>query len=116
MATLLAVPVLAVGVISQFDPSLARKIAGFHSGLPSKTGQAIFVWYAALCAGWGALVLMALKTDLPPLQIIGRAAILETIFMVDCIWIRKWNIGVAPDPSNYIFLGIPLLMALSVYL
>ncbi|CAB9510938.1 expressed unknown protein [Seminavis robusta] len=116
LAKVMALPPLAIGTISQFDQELARKIGGFNAGVVSKKGKSIFVWYAALMAGWGALILMTLQLKLSAMDAIGRAAVLETLFMVDCIWIRKWNIGVAPDASNYVFLGIPLLTAVTIFL
>lgn len=67
-------------------------------------------------AGWGALALMRLHSGLSAMDSIGRAAILETLVMIDCIWLRKWNIGVAPDASNYVFFGIPLLTAATILL
>lgn len=115
IAKALAVPPLVIGAVSQLDHGIGRKLAGFGSDDAGETGKAIFVWYAALMAGWGALALMMLRFGLSGMAAIGRAAILETIFMIDCIWIRKWNIDVAPAISNYVFLGIPLLTAASIF-
>lgn len=116
IASALAIPPLLIGIVSQFDLGLGMKIAGFGTSVSGKKGQAIYVWYAALMAGWGALALMRLQTNLSALDAIARAAVLETLFMVDCMYIRKWNIGVAPDASNYVFLGIPLATAVVLLL
>ena len=116
IATLLAIPALIIGVASELDIGLGMKLAGFGSSLAGKKAQAIYVWYAALMAGWGALALMRLQSGLSAMDAIARAALIETVFMIDCIWIRKWNVGVAPDASNYVFLGIPLLTAVALLL
>ena len=116
IATALAVLPLIIGLTSQVDLRLGMKLAGFGNSVSGKKGEAIYVWYAAHMAGYGALALMRLHSSLSAMDTIARAAALETLFMIDCIWIRKWNIGVAPNASNYVFLGIPLLTAITLFL
>ena len=116
VASALAALPLLIGLVSQVDLGLGMKLAGFGNSVSGKKGEAIYVWFAALMAGYGALVLMRLHTSLSAMDAIARAAALETLFMIDCIWIRKWNIGVAPNASNYVFLGIPLLTAITLFL
>jgi hypothetical protein len=43
------------------------------------------------------------------LQSVGIVAALETLFMADCVWFRKWNDGVVDGGSNYVFLAIPMI-------
>ncbi|KAL3904664.1 MAG: hypothetical protein SGILL_009980, partial [Bacillariaceae sp.] len=104
---------LASGAVGEINPDLGVKVWGF-STLKGST-KAFFIWFIALVAGYGALAAMMLQGR-SGMEAIGYAALLETVFMIDCIYLRKWNVGVAPPESNYIFLGIPLITALAILL
>ena len=111
---------LIAGSISEIFPNFGTQLFGFptfnNDVTVSASTKAIFIWFVALLAGYGLLATLLLQGKTSNMQSIGYAALLEALFMIDCIYLRKWNIGIAPDASNYVFLGIPLLTGLVIFL
>ena len=118
IATALAIPPIVIGLVSQFNLGAGMQLSGFGtSSLSDKKGRAIYVWFAALMTGWGTLALLRLhQQPAEAMNAIALAAMVETAFMVDCLFLRQWNVGVAPAASNYVFLGIPLVTAIVLWL
>ena len=102
------------GFAGVYDPNIGVKVWGFPT-LEKKSTKAFFIWFSALVAGYGVLALL-MQDGRHGMKAIGPAAIFELLFMIDCVFVRKWNVGVAPPESNYVFLGIPLITALGAIL
>ena len=113
VAKMLASFPLIIGVIGELNPDYGIKLCGFPP--LNNAGKAFFIWFAALAAGYGVLSHLLLQ-GVEPIQAVGYAAALELFFMIDCVYIRKWNVGVAPPASNYVFMAFPLLTAVGVLL
>lgn len=114
IAEIFAVLPLLLGIVSVLNPEKGMQLAGVGTAT-TKFGKAAFIWWTALLVGWGTMSLLLLSGR-DAMESVGIIAVLETLFMIDCIWIRKWNEGVAPSASNYVFLGIPLLTAIGMIL
>lgn len=93
-----ALPILPslVGILVGPDAGMAAAGLGQTT---TRSGHAFYLSNAALQIGFAVLALQLLygRAILPA---IGTVAALETIFMVDCVLGRKWNVGVAPAVSN----------------
>jgi hypothetical protein len=112
LSKIYVIPTLLLGIVSEISPEAGMKMSSMGTAT-SNSGKAFYMWWASLMTGFGALALLLLNGK-DPIQSVGMVAALQTLFMMDCVWLRKWNVGVAPAASNYVFLAVPFLTALGI--